>query len=52
MYIFPTFLSDQIIQTTRNISRQKAYFFLKILVVVLFSEDVGCFFRIQCLVTI
>lgn len=41
------FLSDQVIQTTWSISSQKAYFFLKIFIVALFSEDTEYFFRIQ-----
>lgn len=46
------FISDQVIQTTWNISSQKAELFLKVFIVALFSEDTEYFFRIQCLVTI
>lgn len=52
MYIFCIFLSDQVIQTTWNIFSQKAYFFLKVFIVALFSEDTEYFFRMQCLVAI
>lgn len=52
MYIFSIFLSDQVTQTTWNISSQKAYFLLEVFIVALFSEGTEYFFRIQCLVTI